>query len=153
MGIDISRLGPGAQKQLLQKLKQQEKPSKYGNVKEQRGAITFDSKKEAGRFDELMAMQKAGLIRNLKLQHEFTLQAAYTTAEGERIRAIRYLADFSYERLKSARCVSGGETATDEFDAWVPVVEDVKSRATKTATYRMKRKLMQERFGLDVEEI
>lgn len=54
MGIDISCLGPAAQRQILQKLQQEQrlketKPSKYGNVKTQRQAekkpITFDSKK------------------------------------------------------------------------------------------------------------
>jgi len=91
------------------------------------------------RFDELIAMQRAGLIRKLKLQHEFTLQAGYTTLEGERIRAIRYLADFTYERLVG--------------DRWELVVEDVKSRVTKTAAYLIKRKLMQERLGIEVVEL
>ena len=36
---------------------------------------------------------------------------------------------------------------------WVLVVEDVKSRATKTKTYAMKRKLMKERFNIDIQEV
>lgn len=56
--------------------------------------IRFDSKKEAGRFRELQAMLQAGLIRELRLQQDFTLQEAYTTPDGRRIRAIRYCADF-----------------------------------------------------------
>jgi hypothetical protein len=149
MGIDVSRLPEEAQRQIRYKLQQQAqsqhkaKPAKYGNVKTKRVTekkeITFGSMKEASRYDELMFMLKAGEIRKLKLQHEFTLQAAYTTPEGERIRAIRYLADFSYERKV------GGH--------WVPVVEDVKSRPTKTPSYQMKRKLMQERLGIEVVEI
>lgn len=51
--------------------------------------IRFDSKKEAGRFRELQAMLQAGLIRELRLQQDFTLQEAYTTPDGRRIRAIR----------------------------------------------------------------
>lgn len=142
MGIDISRLGPSAQKQILQKLQQEQrekaKPSKYGNVKTQRQAeepITFDSQKEARRYDELLLELKAGLIRNLRLQPQYTLQESYKTYDGKRVRAIRYVADFSYIRNGAL------------------VVEDVKSKATKTAQYQMKRKMMLERFGIEVEEI
>lgn len=89
-------------------------------------------------------MLRTGRIRGLKLQPQFTLQEAYTTAEGVRVRAIRYQADFSYE-LAVER--PGDETG------WVLVVEDVKSRATKTRVYAMKKKLMQERFGIDIQEV
>ena len=33
------------------------------------------------------------------------------------------------------------------------MVEDVKSRATRTRVYAMKKKLMQERFGIDIQEV
>lgn len=143
MGIDISRLGPAAQKQILQKLQQEQrekaKPSKYGNVKTQRvvnqDVIPFDSQKEARRYDELMLELRAGSIRDLRLQPQFTLQESYKTYDGKRVRAIRYVADFSY--------ILNGAL----------VVEDVKSKATKTSQYQMKRKMMQERFGIAVEEV
>lgn len=57
--------------------------------------IPFDSQKEARRFIELRSLLKAGKIRNLKLQPQFTLQESYVTPEGERVRAVRYVADFS----------------------------------------------------------
>ena len=82
-----------------------------------------------------MPVHAAGEIAELKLQPQFTLQESYVTTEGERIRAIRYVADFSYWQR--------GE----------PVVEDVKSRATATAQYKLKKKLMQERFGISVMEV
>lgn len=143
MGIDISRLGPAAQKQILQKLQEEQhqppKGSKYGNVKTQRivnqDVISFDSQKEARRYDELMLELKTGLIRDLRLQPQFTLQESYKTCEGKRVRSIRYVADFSYIRSGSL------------------VVEDVKSTATKTAQYQMKRKMMMERFGIEVQEV
>ena len=87
----------------------------------------------------------AGKIRDLKLQPEFTLQEAYTTLEGVRVRAIRYRADFSYERATEPDCC--GEVH------WLRVVEDVKSEATKTRVYAIKRKLMRERLGIDVREV
>ena len=36
---------------------------------------------------------------------------------------------------------------------WLRVVEDVKSPATKTRVYEIKKKLMRERFGIDVREV
>ena len=50
---------------------------------------TFDSLKEARRYDELLLLQNVGKIRDLKLQRQFTLKESYISAEGERIRAIR----------------------------------------------------------------
>lgn len=119
--------------------KQPAKPSKYHNVKTDIGKHHFDSRKEARRFMELLPMWKAGIIKDLRLQQDFTLQEAYTTPEGERVRAIRYKADFVYYRRSAA-----GE--------WEKVVEDVKSRPTRTKTYIMKRKMMLDRLGIRIEE-
>ena len=47
--------------------------NKYGAKKAHRGPITFDSQKEAARYDELMLLVQAGEIRGLRLQPEFTL--------------------------------------------------------------------------------
>lgn len=64
-----------------------ESKEKYHNVRTDRtseagGRVNFDSKKEARRYDELMAMLRAGKIRDLKLQPQFTIQEAYTTPGG-----------------------------------------------------------------------
>lgn len=68
--------------------------NKYRNRKTVRNGISFDSQKEAARYDELMLMQCSGAIKDLKLQPEFTLQEAFKTPLGERVRAVRYRADF-----------------------------------------------------------
>jgi len=117
------------------------KPPKYRNVKTQRtmpnGSVhTFDSQKEAARYDELTLMLKAGKIYFLRLQPTFTLQESYIAPEGTRIKAIKYIADFSYREGKGYL-----------------VVEDVKSKPTRTAEYRMKKKMMQEKYGISVREI
>lgn len=135
MSVDISQLSPAAQKQVMAKMGRRQKKSKYGNIKTQIGGITFDSRKEAGRYAELMAMQRAGKIRDLHLQQDFTLQEAFTEPTGSRIRAIRYKCDFTY--------IEDGKL----------VVEDVKSRATKTAVYAMKKKMMQQKFGIEIKEV
>ena len=77
-----------------------------------------------------------------------------TDADGNRTRAIRYKADFTYQE----RVPSSGppyKTAYNATDAerWRLVVEDVKSRATKTDKYQIKRKLMKDRFGIDIQEV
>lgn len=136
---DLSRLSPAAQRQIYRKVAAEQgrkaAKRKYNNQPTERRGIKFDSRKEANRFEDLMLLQEAGEIAELKLQPQFTLQESYVTTEGERIRAIRYVADFSYWQR--------GE----------PVVEDVKSKATATAQYKMKKKLMQERFGISVKEV
>lgn len=144
--VELSELPPRYQKQVLDKLRQNEsakietqKPTKYHSTKESRGNLSFDSQKEARRFDQLSLELESGEIRDLRLQVEFTLQPAYTTPEGERVRAIRYLADFAYYRRSGA--------------SWAYVVEDVKSKATKTEAYKIKRKMMAERLGLTITEV
>lgn len=144
IGIRLEDLPLRAQQQALAQLKtaQIQKARKYRNEPEMAEGIRFDSKKEAGRFRELQAMLQAGLIRELRLQQDFTLQEAYTTPDGRRIRAIRYCADFCdfcYER----------KTQT----GWEKIVEDVKSRATRTQKYIIKRKMMQDRYGIEIKEI
>ncbi len=144
---DLTRLSPDAQRQIVDKLGGGQKPKnrKYRNQPDYRGSIRFDSRKEARRYDELMLLLRAGKIRDLKLQPQFTLQESYITLEGERVRATRYQADFSYKRPT--------EPDINGQVYWVTVVEDVKSRGTKTAVYEMKKKLMLEKFGISVQEV
>lgn len=132
---ELLALGPEARAQIARELGRQ-KQSKYRSIAETINGIRFDSRKEARRYGELTALQKAGKIRELKLQPQFTLQEAFTTPEGKRIRAIIYRADFSY--LDEAGRLH---------------VEDVKSPATRTREYLMKAKMLREKYGITVEEI
>lgn len=171
MGIDISRLSPQAQAQIARKIAaqardkaekqaaaQEERKRKYHNTPTDRHCaegkkIRFDSKREAARYDELMLMLKAGKIRDLKLQPQFTLQEAYTTPDGNRIRAIIYKADFSYEEQITTHFVESRTNYHYDDTSWQFVVEDVKSKATKTRVYGMKKKLLREKFGIDIVEV
>lgn len=157
MAINLSDLPPKYQQQAVEKYMKQQKrrgpapsaaavqntdrASKYRNTPTERvtasGAVLrFDSQKEARRYDHLILRQQGGEIRDLRLQVDFTLQEAYTDQEGRRIRAIRYRADFTY-RERDGRLV----------------VEDVKSRPTRTREYLIKRKLMKEQRGIDITEV
>lgn len=140
-----------------------ERKGKYRNQKavrimEDGTEIKFDSQKEARRFDELFFLQKAGQIRDLRLQVDFTLREAYTTKEGYRVRAIKYRADFTYEEPVEA--LRGGwiaepacEPDRNDSAAWRLVVEDVKSEATKTRAYEIKKKLMLDQFNIRIREV
>lgn len=141
---ELARLGPAARKQIAQYMGEV-KTGKYRNIRTQVDGITFDSQKEARRFIELKFLLQAGRIRNLKLQPQFTLQESYVTPEGERVRALRYVADFSYERPT--------EPDQNGYIHWVKVVEDVKSQATRTEKYKIKKKLMLECLGIAIEEV
>lgn len=102
---------------------------------------TFHSAREASRYDELMLMLRAGEIREMKVQPQFTLKESFVTPEGDLSRKVVYIADFSYE----ARVKDG---------TWRFVVEDVKSERTrKNKDYRIKVKLMQENRGITVQEV
>lgn len=139
----------------------QKKPNKYHNVPTEVNGIKFDSRKEARRYAELMAAAKLGLISDLRLQRDFTLQEAYTTPEGIRVQAIRYKADFTYKVQRAgydAPPVIGAEdiafwrSEIEKRGRGCMVVEDVKSRATKTKVYVMKRKMMAD-HGYSIREV
>lgn len=146
---DVARMGRKAQRQILHKLQEKtaEKAAsgKYHNVPTTVGNIRFDSRKEARRYGELMVLLKAGRIRNLRLQAQYTLVEGYTTPQGDRVRPERYVADFAYQRATQPDCA--GEVH------WIDVVEDVKSRATRTAVYMLKKKQMLDRYGIRITEV
>lgn len=138
MAIDISRLSEKAQRQILEKLNgKAPRQSKYHNVKATRtmpnGTVrTFQSHREAHRYDYLRMLYEAGKIQDLRLQQTFTLQEGYVTADGETVRPITYKADFVY--------VKDGKT----------IIEDAKG--AKTDKYRMKYKMMLD-HGYKITEV
>jgi hypothetical protein len=106
--------------------------SKYRNVRVTVDGIVFHSKKEANRFCELKTLEKSGLIGNLTLQPRMTVNV-----NGKFICA--YIADFSYQ----------------EHFVGVSrkVIEDVKSPASKTPVYRLKKKLVEAIYGIEIREV
>lgn len=108
------------------------KQPKYRNTVAVVNGIKFDSQKEANRYSQLMVSLKAGIISDLRLQEDFTLQEAYTSPDGRRIRAIRYRADFTYIR--------NGQK----------IIEDTKG--FETEVFKMKRKMMEAK-GYHIEVI
>lgn len=98
--------------------------SKYRAQKTVVDGIVFDSKKEAKRYGELKLLEKAGEITDLATQWPLELQAAFTDNQGNKQRAINYVADFWYFDKKKKK--------------WI--IEDVKG--VRTTAYIMKRKMV-----------
>ena len=124
------------QRQIARGTKQM--PTKYGNVKTTIDGITFDSKHEATRWCELKYMERAGLIECLKRQDRICLIPAIEGEKGKIAqRAIYYVADFTYyEKTKNGL-------------QWV--VEDAKG--CRTDVYKLKKKLLRWRFGIEIKEV
>lgn len=122
---------------------------KYGNTKVTVDGIQFDSKREAARYQELRLLERAGVISFLHRQAKFQLipnqyapsDETYTKGprKGQRKpgklleHECSYIADFCYIR--------NGET----------VVEDAKGY--RTEVYKIKKKLMLERYGIQIREV
>lgn len=118
--------------------------SKYHSRKVVVNGITFDSRKEARRYGELLLLERAGAITDLKRQVEFVLLPAQREPDtigkrggvikGKTIElAVKYVADFVY--------TENGKT----------VVEDTKGFCTKD--YILKRKMMLYFHGIRIKEV
>lgn len=104
-----------------------QKISKYGAQKCVIDGIKFDSKKEAARYCELRLLERTGEIRNLRLQIPYVL-----IPKSRYGREIKYIADFVYFE-------------NDEI-----IIEDVKG--VRTAVYRLKKRMMAEKYGIIIKE-
>lgn len=106
--------------------------SKYKNKKVIIDGIEFDSKKEAKRYQELLLMQRTGIITDLKRQVPYVLVPAFNLNK-KRYRETKYLADFVYKE-------NGKE-----------VVEDTKG--FRTDVYKIKKKLMAYMYQIEIKEV
>lgn len=114
-----------------------EKPkrkNKYGAKRTIAHGISFDSKAEADRYCELRLLERSGEITNLELQPKYPL-----VVEG--VDCGFYLGDFQYFSR-------GTNTKRGEH-----VVEDVKSKATKTRLYQLKKKLVFALYKVQIAEV
>lgn len=106
--------------------------SKYHSTPTEVNGIRFDSKREANRWFELRMLERAGKIEKLKRQVKYLLIPSQYR-DGKCIeREASYIADFVY--------VKDGQL----------VVEDCKG--FRTPEYKLKRKLMLERYDIRLVE-
>ena len=104
--------------------------NKYRNIPTERDGITFASKKEATHYQQLKLRQYAGEIGEIDLQPRYPL-----IVNGMLIGT--YIADFRYPELPSGRVC----------------VIDVKSAATRTPVYRLKKKLVHALYNVTIIEV
>lgn len=128
--------------------------SKYHAKKVRFQDLTFDSQLEYKRYLFLKDAERRGEIVDLKLQVKFTLiPAQYETIQrfGKRGQMLKprqvcvekesaYYADFVYTLLTPSSSL-------------LTVVEDTKSSATRTEVYKLKRKLMLDKYGIRIREV
>jgi len=105
------------------------KESKYHNKRVTVDGITFDSVKEARRWQELRLMERAGEITLLARQVKIEL-----VPKNNLFRAVYYVADFVYVDKRTGKTV----------------YEDVKG--VRTDVYKLKKKLLYWRHGIEIKE-
>lgn len=105
--------------------------SKYNNQKIRAGGELFDSKREYNRWCELRLLERSGIICNLQRQVKFRLIDSQKTPERTE-RPCDYIADFVY------------------YENGNRIVEDCKGM--RTDVYKIKRKLMLERYNISIKE-
>lgn len=91
--------------------------------------IRFDSKREAERWQQLLLLYRTGEISNLRRQVPYVL-----IPKSDYGRDIVYRADFVYVDKSG-----------------IEVVEDAKG--FKTDIYRLKKRLMAEKYGIIIKEV
>ena len=99
--------------------------------------LTFDSKKEALRYQELKLLQRAGAITDLQRQVKFEVVPKCPKLDGGMSRARYYIADFVYKERRML------------------VVEDVKGykKGSSYELFTLKKDLMRWIHGIEVKEI
>ena len=76
--------------------------TKYHAKKTQVNGITFSSRLEADRYEQLLLLEKAGEIAELKLQPELQIMEGWIDPEtGEKHRSRFYVGDFKYLDVRS----------------------------------------------------
>lgn len=92
------------------------------------------SKRECKRYEQLLLLQQAGEIQNLRSQVHYELIPKQRDEDGKAVRKAEYIADFVY---------------TDKTGK--EIVEDAKG--FKTDVYSLKAKLMLWRHGITIREV
>ncbi len=107
---------------------------KYRNVKVRIDNITFDSRAEARRYEELKLLLGAGLIAALEVHPRYVIDDGFVDSTGKKVKPLYYAPDFVYR------------------DGRKTVAEDVKG--VRTAVYIIKRRLFMKRYPhIQFEEI
>lgn len=108
--------------------------NKYHNKKIFFGSVLFDSKKEYNYFWKLKLMEKVGMIKDLKRQVPFELIPTHKI-NNRTVRKMQYIADFTY-------------ITTEDNKLHV-----VDTKGYRTEVYKLKKKLFEYKYNMEIEEI
>lgn len=132
--ITLDHLGPAARRQaqaaFIAQPEQKAKGNKFGANTVVVDGYRFSSEAESRRYLVLKQEQADGLIADLRLQPAFRIEI-----KGRLI--CDYVADFSYLLLPQRN----------------RVIEDVKSKATRTPAYLLKKKMVEAQYGVTIVEV
>lgn len=104
----------------------------------------FASGIEATRYGELRLLERAGDIKGLVCHPPFKVSIGS-------LHFCTYTADFAYQQRTKLKRFA---TASGPLYQWLPVVEEVKSKATRKETaYRLRRKAAELFHGITVIEV
>lgn len=119
------------------------KQRKYKNEPCTFRGLKFDSIKERDYYIILLDKQKRGEIYELERQVKLLIQRAFETPDGKKIKEIYYVADFKYTTI---------EKVGDHTEVKTHYIDVKGGEATKTAVYKLKKKLLAYR-GFYIEEV
>jgi hypothetical protein len=108
--------------------------NKYNAKRTTVDGITFDSKREAARWQELRLLERAGEIRDLKRQQVIPLMGQQGPLRTRTGRPMRLTVDFTYE---------------DKRTGWALAYEDSKGMVTRDYDVR---RAVAGGMGIEVEE-
>jgi hypothetical protein len=109
------------------------KQNKYHNEKIVYNGIKFDSKREKNFYIKLKLLESYNMITELKRQVKYEIQPSYEI-NGKKVRAITYIADFTYKDKKGKKHI-------------------VDVKGMKTEVYKLKKKIFEYRYNLEIEEV
>ena len=126
------------------------KRQKYGNIRTLTvDGISHDSRKEARRWNELLLLERAGMISDLRRQVKYVLIPKQTeSVERYSERTGRRLKDG--ERTIESECSYIADFVYVDSATGKTVVED--SKGVRTKEYRIKKKLMLYVHGVKIHE-
>ena len=111
------------------------KQNKYRNKKVEYDGIKFDSIKEKANWIKYKLLEQSGEIHGLQRQVKWELIKTFKLND-KTYRATYYISDIQYY----------------DKEGKLHVI-DVKSPATRTQVYQLKKKLMAWKYGIEIEEV
>jgi hypothetical protein len=114
--------------------------NKYGATAVHVDGLRFDSKREAARYGELKQLEAAGEITDLEVHPAFPLMVPELVTDGPPwvFHTIgQYHADFQYRNVRTGNVI----------------VEDVKSKPTRTEAYKRTKKHVEAQYQITIVEI